>query len=448
MENKVEAESMLVVPSEETPRLGLWLSNFDITASMTYTSLVYYYPAPTTCGEGFFSPERLRAALAKALVLFYPLAGRLGMDGGGRLQIDCHGEGALFVVATADCAGEDIFKNYMPSPNIKRMFIPAADPPGIMSMFQVRAPVFIYISGNLPGMDGKPRCVRIGLQVTFLKCGGVVLGTGIHHVLMDGTGAFHFIQTWSGLARGQACPCPPSHDRTLLRGRSPPRADLDHRAYSLAYLNGLPRPWATLVCSVSPKLLAHLKSRCKPGVSNYGAVTAHLWRCVCVARGLAPGSDTHLRVTVNVRHRLCPPVPRHFSGNAVVRELVTIKVADVLAQPLGYVADTVRKAVEGVDDAWVRSVIDYLGLESDKGTLHQPWLLQAESDLLVTSWLGLPVYDADFGWGTPRLVAPVQMFGTGGAYVSPRAAREDGILVFFALEPKYVECFEDAFYNH
>jgi shikimate O-hydroxycinnamoyltransferase len=139
METKVEVvESTLVVPSEETPRLGLWLSNFDVTAAKTHTALVYYYPAPTTAGEGFFSPERLRAALAKALVPFYPLAGRLGTDEDGRLQIDCHGEGALFLVARADCTGEDLFGNYVPSPKIRRMFVPIADPSNLMSMFQVR----------------------------------------------------------------------------------------------------------------------------------------------------------------------------------------------------------------------------------------------------------------------------------------------------------------------
>jgi shikimate O-hydroxycinnamoyltransferase len=42
------------------------------------------------------------------------------------------------------------------------------------------------------------------MQVTFLKCDGVVLGAAVHHALMDGIGAFHFIQTWSGLARGLA----------------------------------------------------------------------------------------------------------------------------------------------------------------------------------------------------------------------------------------------------
>jgi shikimate O-hydroxycinnamoyltransferase len=103
-------------------------------------------------------------------------------------------------------------------------------------------------------------------QVTFLKCGGVVLGTAFHHVAMDGVGSFHFVQTWTGLARGlsvsEACPSPPSHDRTGLRARSPPRADFDQQVY-------FPRdptrvPFATRVYSISSKLLADLMLRCTP----------------------------------------------------------------------------------------------------------------------------------------------------------------------------------------
>jgi shikimate O-hydroxycinnamoyltransferase len=164
IEMKVEVvDSTLVAPSGETPRLRLWLSNLDLAVPKTHTPLVYYYPAPTpptpggADGEDFFSPDRIRAALAKALVLFYPLAGRLGVDEGGRMQIDCTGEGALFVVAKADCTGEDLFgSNYEPSPDIRRMFVPFApsgDPPCLMAMFQVTHdpinPVLILVFDSL-----------------------------------------------------------------------------------------------------------------------------------------------------------------------------------------------------------------------------------------------------------------------------------------------------------
>jgi shikimate O-hydroxycinnamoyltransferase len=182
-------------------------------------------------------------------------------------------------------------------------------------------------------------------------------------------------------------------------------------------------------------------------VSTYGAVTAHLWRCMCVARGLAAESDTRLRVPANIRHRLRPNLPRQYFGNAIVRDLVTVKVGDVLAQPLGFVADTIRDAVDHVEDAYVRSVIDYLELESEKGSNAARGQLMPESDVWVVSWLGMPMYDADFGWGAPKFVAPAQMFGSGTAYVTQRADRDDGIAVLFALEPEYLKCFEDVFYG-
>ncbi|XP_047043886.1 hydroxycinnamoyl-CoA:5-hydroxyanthranilate N-hydroxycinnamoyltransferase HHT4-like [Lolium rigidum] len=97
---KVEVvEETLVPPSKPSKPHALWLSNLDLAVPKTHTPLVYYYPAPqpSVGGDGdgdngeepFFAPERLWAALAKALVPFYPLARRRCS---GRLEIDCTGE--------------------------------------------------------------------------------------------------------------------------------------------------------------------------------------------------------------------------------------------------------------------------------------------------------------------------------------------------------------------
>jgi shikimate O-hydroxycinnamoyltransferase len=65
-----------------------------------------------------------------------------------------------------------------------------------------------------------------GVQVNFLKCGGVALGMALHHIAVDATCAFHFFQTWSAFSRdGDAAAVAlerPCHDRTLLRPRFPP----------------------------------------------------------------------------------------------------------------------------------------------------------------------------------------------------------------------------------
>ena len=81
-----------------------------------------------------------------------------------------------------------------------------------------------------------------------------------------------------------------------------------------------------------------------------------------------------------------------------MRDLVTTRVEDVLACPLGFVAQAIKDAVDRVGDAYVRSVLNYLEAESEKGGQAARVQLMPETDLWVVSWLGMPIYDADFGW--------------------------------------------------
>jgi shikimate O-hydroxycinnamoyltransferase len=84
-----------VAPREATPTKGLWLSPIDLAATACHIPLVFFYSS----GAAFSSVARLKEAMARALVALYPLAGSLGVDEDGRLEISCNGEGALFVVS-------------------------------------------------------------------------------------------------------------------------------------------------------------------------------------------------------------------------------------------------------------------------------------------------------------------------------------------------------------
>jgi shikimate O-hydroxycinnamoyltransferase len=128
-------ESELVPPSEPTPRGALWLSNLDLAARNGYTPTVYFFRRPDDDGGqhplrlGFFSADVLRAALADALVPFYPFAGRLAAGRDGRAEIDCNSEGALFVVARSAAALDD-FEGFAPSTATRDRFVPAYEPAG------------------------------------------------------------------------------------------------------------------------------------------------------------------------------------------------------------------------------------------------------------------------------------------------------------------------------
>jgi shikimate O-hydroxycinnamoyltransferase len=134
----VVESSSFVAPSEATPRKGLWLSPADLAlANRGHTPTVYFYQSEDGGAADYFDVGRLKASLAKALVPFYPLAGRLDVDEDGRLQITCNSEGALFVVAHVNLKLDDL-NDFKPSPELRRMFVPRIEPSSVVLAIQVR----------------------------------------------------------------------------------------------------------------------------------------------------------------------------------------------------------------------------------------------------------------------------------------------------------------------
>ncbi|TVU41603.1 hypothetical protein EJB05_15135, partial [Eragrostis curvula] len=108
------------------------------------------------------------------------LAGRLGHDGEGiRLEIDCNGEGVLFVEADAADTAVDDYGDFAPTMEFRRL-VPAVECSG----------------GDVSAFP------LLMVQVTYFKCGGVCLGVGTHHHVADGMSTSHFINSWSQLCRG------------------------------------------------------------------------------------------------------------------------------------------------------------------------------------------------------------------------------------------------------
>lgn len=124
-------ESTLVKPAEETPRRGLWNANVDLVVPRFHTPSVYFYRP--TGALNFFDPNVVKEGLSKALVPFYPMAGRLRRDEDGRIEIDCNAEGVLFVVAETSSVIDD-FGDFAPTLELKKL-IPSVDYSGGMSTY-------------------------------------------------------------------------------------------------------------------------------------------------------------------------------------------------------------------------------------------------------------------------------------------------------------------------
>ena len=110
----------MVIPAEEKPRTNIWNSNLDLIVPNIHTPSVYFYQS--NGADNFFDAKLLKDALSRALVSFYPLGGRLKEDESGRIEIDCQGQGALFVEAESDGVVDD----FAPTMEL-RILIPAVN---------------------------------------------------------------------------------------------------------------------------------------------------------------------------------------------------------------------------------------------------------------------------------------------------------------------------------
>ncbi|KAL6606769.1 hypothetical protein ACP70R_042422 [Stipagrostis hirtigluma subsp. patula] len=412
--------SELVVPAEETPAGAVWLSNLDLAARRGYTPTVYFY---SPSGEpGFFEADAVRDSLARALVAFYPLAGRLGLDGDGRVQIDCTGEGAVFVTARSDhYTLDELMAEFVPCGEMRDLFVPPTPAPN-------------------------PPCALLFVQVTRLRCGGVVLGLAVHHSVVDARSAAHFVETWASIARGgggRDAPVPPCFDHRLLSARPTPTVLYDHPEYKPE-----PEPvhavtastYASAIITLSKAQVSALKARCA-GASTFRAVVALVWQCACRARSLPADAETRLYSMIDMRARLAPPLPPGYFGNAVIRTSALATVGEVLSNPVGYAARRALAATSQGDD-YARSLVDYLeGVDA----MNLPRSGISRAHLRAISWMGMSLHDSDFGWGAPAFMGPALMYYSGFVYVMQAPGKDGAVALALSLEPESMPEFRKVF---
>ncbi|KAK7315417.1 hypothetical protein VNO77_33963 [Canavalia gladiata] len=303
--------SYTVIPSEATPKRRLSMSESDDVVRWTHATTIYIYKG--NHNDKNFIIKSLSDSLSKILVHYYPLAGRLNWIGGGRVELECNAKGALLLEAESTKTLAE-YGHFSPNEPIDEL-IPIVD--------------YTQPIEEIP---------LLLVQLTRFQGGkeGLAIGVSISHPLVDGVAAISFFNSWAKLCRGESLDpheISPFLDRTIFKSQYPPSSPLfDHQEFKTPPLilgksdaiEEKSKQTAVALLRLTSEQVEKLKKKTndhslKEGFRSYSrfeVIVAHVWRTLCMARQLDDQQQSVVRILVDIRRRLDPPLP-----NGVVEHL-------------------------------------------------------------------------------------------------------------------------------
>ncbi|XP_057852480.2 BAHD acyltransferase DCR isoform X1 [Cryptomeria japonica] len=346
-----------------------------------YTQKCVLFSNPRGCIIQDFESmvERLKKSLSETLVHFYPLAGRLETCE-GEVYIDCNDSGAEFIEASAP----DLCLAQIMAENIPHQLFPFN---GAFS-----------IDGHFLPL--------LAVQVTKL-IDGIVLAFTINHALADGSSNWHFINSWSQLCREpSSIPLLPLHTRCFSTASST-KVNIQHNNMrKQRFDNFTPRPLSEKRFHFNEKTISQLKEEANEAfkeksiyISSFQALCAHVWQGITRARGLSPNEETSLCFSINCRSKMVPPLPYSYFGNALQGVRATMTTRELLGGSRSSIALSLHRTIASHQDAQIKAELD-----------KPPRLIDlndfiGNNSILMGSSHRFPIYDNDFGWGSPISVS-------------------------------------------
>ncbi|KAE8697981.1 ATP binding cassette subfamily B4 isoform 1 [Hibiscus syriacus] len=373
----IRSRRSLVTPSQKTPSGKLDLSFIDnVPVLRCYTRTLHVYK------HGPQASKVIREALSKGLVPYYPLAGRLKESSENQLHVECSGEGAWFVEASADCTlnAFDYFNN---------------------ASFSI--PYDELLPDQVPKSEGMEPIVQ--MQVTQFACGGFVIGLIFCHTVCDGLGSAQFLNAVGELARGvEHLSVSPVWQRDFF--------PIPKQQENVDQLANLPipmlgNPLEHVSIDISMDEINQLKKQFLESTgqtcSTFEIVAANFWRLRTKAINFKAGTEVRLLFFANCRQLTDPPLPKGFYGNCFFPIMITAP-CDVLKQASAiYVIELIQEAKTKLPIEFSKFKNgDYLRDGKD------PFLAPlGYTTLFISEWGRLGFNQVDYGWGPPVHMVPI-----------------------------------------
>ncbi|KAL7187859.1 hypothetical protein ACSBR1_037833 [Camellia fascicularis] len=423
----------LVVPSKPTPHELKQLSDIDDQEGLRFQLPVIMFFKKNPSMEGKDPASVIREALVKALVFYYPFAGRLVEGSNRKLSVDCTAEGVLFIEADA---------------NVELDWLGDTVGPG--------CPYLEELLYDVPGSDGIIGCPLLLIQVTRFSCGGFTFAIRLNHPMSDASGLIQFLNTIAEFAQQPQTKItpsvPPIWQRHLLSARQPPSITCPHHEFDQA-LAGAATTTTTanetttinLSFFFGPKEIRAIRNHLphhhhSTTASTFELLTACIWQCRTRALCLAPDEIVRVSCIVNGRgnkHGL--NLPPGYYGNVITYPTAMTKAGMLSMLPLGYALELVKNAKAQVSEEYFRSVADLMVIKG-----RPSYTLEANKDYIVSDTTRAGFDKVDFGWGkpvfggVPRAISLISVF----ARFRDIRGGEDGIVVPICLPESVMDRFE------
>ncbi|TMW86565.1 hypothetical protein EJD97_021213 [Solanum chilense] len=346
----------------------------------------------------------LKVSLGETLVSYYAFAGELIQNLAGEPEILCNNAGVDFIESWADVELKEI-NFYNPDESIEGKLVP------------------------------KKKHGVLAVQVTELKCGGVVVGCTFDHRVADAYSFNMFLVSWAELAQSKPPSQLPSFRRSFLTPRCPSfydpiidtmylpisalkqeTANIDHDADEII----------SRIYYVKAEEIRRLQSLANCNNTTFTKLetfSAFLWKTIA--------SDTNnkfrLGIVVNGRSRLSngdeeqAKILEGYFGNVLSIPFGEKKVEELKEKSLSWVASAVHEFLEHVvTREHFLGLINWVENHRPEPALARICATNEDTPaLVVSSGQQFPVRKIEFGWGEAVFGSYHFPWGGKSGYVMP-----------------------------